>query len=329
MARPRVLLLALGGTISMKGAPGQGIVPTLTGADLVAAVPGLGAVAEIEARSPYQLPGASLTLSHLNALAGMIDAALADDFAGVVVVQGTDTIEETAFVLDCLVGGVKPVVVTGAMRGPEAAGADGPANILAAVTYAASPDMDGRGVVAILNDEIHAARYVRKGHTGLASAFTSSPQGPIGLVLEGRARMHARTIPMPKLPRLPDGDDLPAVALVTLGLGDDGRMIDAVPGLGYAGAVIVGMGAGHAPGSHAAKLAALAERMPVILATRVVDGPVFTKTYGFPGSETDLLAKGLIPSGSLGPAKSRIFLQMQLASGASTQSIKASFSTVN
>ncbi|WP_246209843.1 asparaginase [Pikeienuella piscinae] len=310
----------------MKGAPGRGIVPTLTGADLVAAVPGLSAVAEIEARSPYQLPGASLTFSHLNALAGMIDAALADDFAGAVVVQGTDTIEETAFVLDCLVGGVKPVVVTGAMRGPEAAGADGPANILAAVTYAASPGMEGRGVVAILNDEIHAARYVRKGHTGLTSAFTSSPQGPIGFVLEGRALMHARTEPMPKLPRTPEDAEPPAVALVTLGLGDDGRMIEAVSSLGYAGAVVVGMGAGHVPSAHVPRLSALAEQMPVVLSTRVANGPVFTGTYGFPGSETDLLARGIIPSGSLGFAKARLLLQMQLSIGYDRKEIKSAFS---
>ena len=299
MPDKRVLLLALGGTISMKGAPGQGIVPTLTGADLIAAVPGLGDIAEIDARSPYQLPSASLTLDHLCSLAQMIERELASDFSGAVVVQGTDTIEETAFVLDCLVRTDKPIVVTGAMRGPEAAGAEGPANILAASIYASSDDAVGHGVVAILNDEIHAARYVRKGHTGLTSSFVSTPIGPIGFVLEGSVRLHATTVATAKLGMLPDGEK-PAVALVTLGLGDDGRMIGALKDLGYAGAVIAGMGAGHAPSYLAEKLAALTKQMPVVLATRVANGPVFTKTYGFQGSEIDLIKRGLIPSGTLG-----------------------------
>jgi L-asparaginase len=103
-----------------------------------------------------------LTLVHLRDVARLLNERLSGDIAGAIVVQGTDTIEETAFVLDCLVGGDKPVVVTGAMRGAEAPGADGPANLLASAIVASSPLARGLGALVVLNETIHAARFVQK-----------------------------------------------------------------------------------------------------------------------------------------------------------------------
>ena len=327
MAPKRVLLVALGGTIAMSQSANGGIVPALSGADLVAAVPGLAELAEVEPRSPFQLPGASLTLEHLCEVARLIDAGLMEGFSGAIVVQGTDTIEETAFVLDCLVQSRKPVVVTGAMRGPQSAGADGPANLLASAMAAISTDLQDAGVVVVLNDEIHAARFVRKGHTGLTSAFVSSPLGPIGHVFEGKVRLHAKIAPMTKLPNLPEGEK-PAVALLVTGLGDDGRLIDKVIDLGYQGAVIAGVGAGHTPAVLAEKVERLAASMPVVLASRVTAGPVFEKTYGFAGSEIDLIARGVIPSGEIGAAKARLLLQLLLAHGKSVSEIRYAFAAL-
>lgn len=327
MARKRVLFIALGGTIAMAKSATGGIVPALSGADLVAAVPGLAELAEVEPCSPFQLPGASLTLEHLCEVARLIDAGLMERFSGAVVVQGTDTIEETAFVLDCLVQSQKPVVVTGAMRGPQSAGADGPANLLASALAASSTDLVGAGVMVVLNDEIHAARFVRKGHTGLTSAFVSSPVGPIGHVVEGKVRLHASITPMKKLPKTPEGE-MPAVVLLATGLGDDGRLIDQVVHLGYEGAVIAGVGAGHTPAVLAEKVERLAAAMPVVLASRVAEGPVFEATYGFAGSEIDLIAKGVIPSGEIGAAKARLLMQLLLAHGKSVSEIRASFAAL-
>src|SRR5258708_23621017 len=119
-------------------------------------------------------------------LAGEITAALESGCAGALVVQGTDTIEETAYLLDLLVASDAPVVVTGAMRNPSLAGADGPANVLAAIKVAASDDARGQGCLVVMNDQIHAARWVQKAHTGSPAAFTSPNYGPVVHVAEGR-----------------------------------------------------------------------------------------------------------------------------------------------
>jgi L-asparaginase len=247
-----------------------------------------------------------------------------DGVDGAVVVQGTDTIEDTAFVLDLLTDGSRPVVVTGAMRGPQAPGADGPANLLAAVTVAGDHRLVGHGVTVVLNDEIHAARWVQKCHTGLTSAFESPGAGRIGVVVEGRVELLMR--PPTALPRVTAALSLPnRVAQVSLGLGEEGWLLSALPALGYFGAVVECMGAGHVPAAAVPALVALIDQMPVILCTRVRAGRVFLKTYGFPGSEMDLIARGLIPCGHLSAGKARLLLSLLLASGADDKAIRSGF----
>ncbi|MDF2617803.1 MAG: Asparaginase [Xanthobacteraceae bacterium] len=313
MTLPRLLVLSLGGTITMTPAAGGGIAPTLGAAELVAAVPGLGNVAEIEARSPFRLASSSLTLENIVAVAGDIRAAFAEGFDGAVVIQGTDTIEETAFILDLLVRDERPVVVVGAMRGPQQAGADGPANLLAASIVATSQVVRGLGTLVVLNDEIHAARFVRKAHTALTSAFVSENAGPLGLVAEGRAQLFTRVprLALPALP-LPEGE-LPPVALLKMTMGDDGRLLRAVPDFGFAGLVIEGAGAGHVPASAAEIVGEVAAAIPVVLASRTLAGPAFERTYGYPGSEIDLIGRGALPAGLLGGPKARLLLAFALA----------------
>jgi L-asparaginase len=324
MALPKVLLVSLGGTITMTRSESGGIVPTLTAADLVKAAPGIEAAAQIETFSPLRKPGPSLVLDDLIEVARLLRERLAGDVDGAVVIQGTDTIEETAFVLDCLVDGPKPVIVTGAMRGPEAAGADGPGNVLAATIVAASAGARERGVLVVLNDEIHAARFVQKSHTALPSAFRSPLGGSVGLVIEGQTRFHSRTARCVVISGPISDEDAP-VALVKIALGDDGRLLRVLPQLGYRGVVIEGMGVGHVPASLAPILADLVAVMPVVLASRVETGPIFSRTYGFPGSESDLLARGLVSAGSLSGLKARLFLQLLLRSGRQLQGIAEEF----
>ncbi|MGV2978650.1 asparaginase [Camelimonas sp. ID_303_24] len=338
MKRPTVLLAATGGTIAMTPrADGAGVAPTLDAADLAAAVPGLAAVAEVMPLAVARKPSASLTIADLAAVAALARDRLADDVDGVVIVQGTDTIEETAFVLSLLLPAGKPVVVTGAMRSPAMAGADGPANLLAAVTVAAAPAAQGLGPLVVLNDEIHAALLVQKGHTALTSAFVSPGFGPVGLVAEGRARVVLRPGPSPTLAALlgrrPEDvlaglateGATPGVALLRIGLGDDGRLLAAAPELGFAGVVIEGAGAGHVPDSVADVVSRVAARAPVILASRVSAGPAFSQTYGYPGSEIDLLQRGAIGAGMLSGLKARLLLQLLLAAGADAGQIRAAF----
>jgi L-asparaginase len=324
MSRARILLISLGGTITMTRSAAGGITPTLTADDLVRAVPGLDAVAEVETTSPLRKASPSLTPSDLLALSHQLRERFAQGIDGAVVIQGTDTIEETAFVLDCLVGGEQPVVVTGAMRGPEAPGADGPANIVAASIVAASVSARGRGTLAVLNDEIHAARFVQKAHTALPSAFRSPLGGTVGLVIEGEAVFHARTNRSPHLAG-PFGDEDAPVALLRIGVGDDGRLLTALPSLGFQGAVVEAMGAGHVPGPLAELISDLSTHMPVVLASRVDTGRVFSRTYGFPGAEIDLLKRGAIRAGSLSGLKARLLLMLLLRSGVERGAIVDTF----
>jgi L-asparaginase len=302
---------------------GGGITPKLGAADLVASVPALADVCEIEARSPFRLPSPSLGADQVVSVAQEIVAAFASGVDGAVVVQGTDTIEESAFLLDVLVAGDKPVVITGAMRGADAPGADGPANLLSACIVAASPASRGLGTLAVLNYDIHAARFVQKSHTALPSAFLSPLVGPIGAVIERKPQIYARVTRAPSLGALA-GAPMP-VALLKWAMGDDGRLLSAVPDLGYAGLVIEGMGAGHVPASVAPLLGAVAERMPVVLATRAMTGPVFTHTYGYAGGEIDLIARGLIPAGHLSGLKARLLLGLALRGGAGREDVRRAF----
>ncbi len=327
--RPRIALYSLGGTIASTAAASEtGVAPQLTADDLLRAVPKLGQIAQIDAVQARQVPGGDLTLHDLVAVAAQITQSFVDGAIGAVVTQGTDTIEESAFALGILVASPKPVVVTGAMRNPTLPGADGPANLLAAVQVASSPEAQGLGCVVVLNDEIHANRFVRKTHTTSTSAFRSPLTGPIGWVHEGRPRVVARHSPHVHADIAP-ATEIPPVALLKVGIGADSRLLGEILGLGYAGLVVEGFGGGHVPGSLAPMLGELAARMPVVLASRTGSGEVLRETYGFVGSESDLFKRGLISAGLLDGLKSRVLLSLLLASGASRDAIAKSFAEMS
>jgi L-asparaginase len=326
--KPRVAVFTLGGTIAMQGTSGRGVAPALSASDLLAAVPGLDAAGvELSLRDVANKPGASLSFGDLFGLADAISTALGDGFAGAVVTQGTDTIEETAYLLDLLVASDAPVVVTGAMRNPSLAGPDGPANILAAIRVAASGGARELGCVVVMNDQIHAARWVAKAHTASPAAFISPGFGPLGHVAEGEVH-----IPLRLRDRSPLFSPVPRgqvrVGLVTIALGDDHVLIDALADHAD-GLVVAAFGAGHVPADTVTSLAALAARIPVVLAARAGAGPVHRHTYGFPGSETDLLARGLISAGYLASLKARLLLHLLIATGADRTRIREAFAAAS
>jgi L-asparaginase len=323
-----VVAFGLGGTISMTAAGSGGVAPSLSAEQLLTAVPGLErtgiAVDVVDFR---RLPGASLGFADITALSAAVRGRLADDADGAVVIQGTDTIEETAYLLDLLHDGPQPVVVTGAMRSPAHAGADGPANILAAIQVAASPHVRGQGALVVFADQIHAARRVRKTHTTSPATFRSADGGPLGHVVEGRpvllTRLDSRTVIPAVIPAaIPAAGDrrAPTVALVTITFGDDGVLLADVVGR-IDGLVVAAFGAGHVPDRLVPTLADLARTMPVVLASRTGAGSVLASTYAFAGSEADLLGRGLVRAGFL----DRLLLHALLAAGADDATTRAAF----
>ena len=324
-----VAMFTLGGTIAMAGhrrdGAGGPVVARLSGADLTAAVPALGDLGvPLEVHDIDAVGSANLTFTQIAALVESASRAVGAGACGVLVTQGTDTLEETAFLVDLLWPYAEPFVLTGAMRNPTLAGPDGPANLLAAARTAVSPAARDLGALVVVNDEIHAARWVRKTHSTSTATFASPNTGPIGHVIEGRVRVlttpaRHRPIPLGALTA-----ERIRVALHTVTLDDDADGLAALAETAQ-GLVVAGFGAGHVPAALADLLGTLAARMPVVLASRTGSGSVLRHTYGAIGSETDLLGRGLISAGLLDPYKARVLLRLLLGRGADRDAVATAF----
>ena len=326
---PRVLVLALGGTIaSAPGPGGGGAVPRLSPAELLAAVPAAATIAEIRVETFRQYPSGDLSIDDVVELAALIRDR-GSEVDGFVVTQGTDTLEETSYLLDLLLdrspghSGAPPVVLTGAMRNAALPGADGPANILSAVRVAISPEAAGLGPLVVFADEIHLPRFVRKVHSSSVGAFVSPGTGPIGWVTEDRVRIPM--IPRDHTPTVQPRTTgaLPTVGIIKIGLGTGPILAEHVTGMD--GLVVEAFGGGHVPGAIVESVALINARIPVVMVTRTGGGEVYQSTYSFPGSEQDLLERGIISGHWLDGAKARVLLIMLLASGADRATIQARF----
>jgi len=307
MTKPVLAIAALGGTVSMQAQAGhRGVMPSLTGEAMLAAVPGLSALADVHAETLCLRPSASLDFEDLLRLLDWANRQVDSGAQGVIVTQGTDTMDETAFFLDLLWEKDAPLIITGAMRAATQPGADGPANLLAAAQVALDEGSCRRGVQVVMNDQIHSARYVSKCDSLAVHAFASPLFGPQGLIIEGRAvylkPAHTRsTLPAPERRHH-------HIALLEATLGDAPLILERVVDLGYSGVVIAGFGAGHVSREWAQVIGNLAATIPVIVSTRTGSGSTARETYGFEGGELDLIAKGARMSGLLSPRKARILL---------------------
>ena len=253
-------------------------------------------------------------------------AAVDSGAAGVVLTHGTDTLEETAFLLDRFWDREAPLVVTGAMRPASAPGADGPANLRDAVRAATAPSARGLGVLVVFDAHAHLADRVVKASSRGVSAFASEPSGPLAII--GAEDLRHLHLPLPRPARsggLPP-DRFPAVPLLTAGLDEDLALLDHLPAEALAGLVIDGVGMGHvSPAAMPRLRRLLAEGVPVVVAARPFGGGTSTHHYGYPGSEVDLLDAGAVMAGLLPAPKARLLLQVLLASGASADGIRAAF----
>lgn len=351
----RIHIAALGGTIASVPTESGGVSPSVSGEDIAraarldtidvdavaghAAPPagqegeegGQGAGAsssglQLTFEQVAQVGSGSITVEHLVSVVESAREAAGEGAVGVVLTQGTDTLEETAFVLSRINDSGIPIVVTGAMRNPSLPGADGPANVRSAVIAALSPQVRGLASALVMADEIHDPVFVRKDHTSFIHAFSSGPSaGPLGWVSEDRVILPhvpaggglaaAGAAPLSQFPGLTSDNVFPQVAVIAVGLGDSLAILDAVADAGYAGCVLAGVGGGHVPRSALPAVERLAQRMPVVYSSRTGSGSALENTYGYPGAEIGLQKMGLVPSGVLDPYKARLQLRLALAAG--------------
>jgi L-asparaginase len=318
-ASRRVRILAAGGTIAMGGP--SGATPQLDASAMVAAIPDLADGDHIDAVDVVNKPSAHLTLAdQLEVCRQARDAARRG--IGVVVTHGTDSLEETAMLCDVIHDAEAPIVFTGAIRPATAAGADGPANLLDAVSVATSEEAAGMGVLVVFGGEIHHARCARKTDTTSLVAFSSPQTGPLGRVTEGHATIWSR---LPRNPPLdpPSLDKL--VHVVPTGAGDDGTLARAALATEPDGVVIGTLGAGHLAPPLLELWAEAAERIPIVAYCRPERGVVLQSTYGYAGSEQDLRDTGIIPVGFLSPQAARMKLLACVASGLSVDEVRWAF----
>lgn len=315
----RIRLVTVGGTISSVRQDGvAGSVPSRSGAELLDGVP-IPEGAVVDAETFRLVPSTVLTASDRRAIATRI-LEIADEGSAdaIVVSQGTDTIEETAFALELYRAAADlPVVVTGAMRDASSPSPDGQLNLADALAAAASGATAGAGVCVVFDGAIHAARWVGKATTFRSAGFSSEPLGPVGLVTEGRARLWLRPIASPGF-RIPqeNRERAESIALIIAAPGDPLRYLDSLSVAETAAAVIVGMGGGHVAEAAMPAVSRLAARIPVVVASRVGSGPVLTGTYGYVGSEVSLRAAGCVMAGALSAEHAAVLLEVLIASGA-------------
>ena len=310
-----IVVVSTGGTIASTADEGGDATVSLSGDDLVSAVPELESVADVRADEFSNVPSQFLTLEDCYDLLGVVREYDADPSVdGVVVTQGTNTLEESSYFVDLCYDGDTPVVFTGAMRNPSLPSPDGPMNLLASARVAADDRAGEMGVLVVFGERIHTARDVSKFHTMNTDTFRSPEFGPLGTVDEDRVVWRRRPVnPDPTLS--PDRDALRRdveTVTVTMDVTDD--QLRACTG--KAGLVLGTMGAGHVPEQIIDGLRTVRESdVPVFATHRGSEGRLLRDRYGYPGSEHFLQELGCYYS-DLNLQKTRVKAIVALAADA-------------
>jgi L-asparaginase len=324
MMKPRVAIFFTGGTIAMKmDAMRGGAVPALSGADLVRSAPGIEGVADIEAIDFASLPGPHMTPSKMLELSRAVSAKLADPgVAGAVVTHGTDTLEETAYLLDLVLAEDKPIAFVGAMRNSSELSWDGPANLRSAVQVAAEPTARGLGVVVAMTDRMIAASEAVKVYSEAPHTFDSRDFGPLGLIDKDRVIVSRRPAEREHVPtdRLEERVDI-----VQAAAGADGRFVECAIDSGAKGLVLQALGRGNLPPAMVPAIErAVGNGLPVVITSRCPKGRVLD-TYAYEGGGKQLTQLGAILGGMLPSHKARLKLMVLLGTGWSPERIRRSF----
>ena len=326
-----IQIVFTGGTISMRrDATAGGNVPALGGDELVALAPGLAELGPIRVDDWGRYPACHMGPAKLWELRNHVAGVLADPAVrGVVITHGTDTLEETAYLLARTLPPDVPVCLTGAMRTSSDEGWDGPRNLTDAVRVAADSGSRGRGTMVVFAGRILPGLGAMKVEATALEAFDAPHLGGIGR-LEADGRTGPKGLPEGRgqadsvrffhgagwsQPSVRPPDRLSArVALISMVIGDDGALVDAARPT-HDGLVVVAFGSGNLPpGAVPAIERWLAERKPVVLASRCPRGEV-TPVYAFEGGGATLVRRGVIPAGPRTPAQARMELMICLSAG--------------
>lgn len=327
---PRIALIGTGGTMSSLGTSsldlmdypeyGTKIAPD----EVLQRVPEAAQVADIQTVPFRSVGSTALTPADWFGLRARIRELAREQpqLAGVVIVHGTATLEETAFFLDLTLDLDLTVVLVGAQRPISAVGTDATMNLIGALRVAADPASRGRGVLVVLNDEIHAARDVVKASTLRLQTFRSADFGILGVVDPDGVHFYRRVdrdrSPHGLFRQLPDDTVVPRVDILYSYAGADETFVEAAIAKGARGLISAGLAPGiPAKAEHAALLAALKQGVAVVQCSRSSSGRVAARRH--------LRENGIIPGSDFSPQKARILLALGLAAGLSHEELVANF----
>jgi L-asparaginase len=318
--KPQVTILATGGTIAGSSASKTDTTGYKAGAvgidTLIAAVPEMAQVADVKGEQISNTISGDVDDKVLLTLSKRVNQLLNQQGQqGVVITHGTDTLEETAFFLDLTVNSKQPVVMVGSMRPAKAISADGPMNLLEAVTLATAKQAENRGTMVVLNDRIGSAFYTSKTNSTTLDTFKATEPGYLGLFVSGQPKFYY-TAAQPIDKRYFDVSkltSLPKVEILYSYQAQDTAILDAALSNGAKGIIIAGNGNGNVSTKMEAAIGKLHKQgIPVVMSTRTGAGYVSTKSFA-------------IGAGFLNPQKSRVLLQLALASGADLPQIASYF----
>ena len=313
-----IRIVTTGGTIAMKqDEAAGGAIPALGGRELLATLP--AGIGQIEVEEYCNLPSSHFTFETLWGLRERVAGLATDDrIEGIVIAHGTDTMEETAYLLDLTVDTDKPIVLTGAMRTASDVGYDGVANLLAAVQVAASDAAKKLGTLVVMNQELHAARHVTKTHTQSVDTFRSPGWGPLGRVDADRVVVERRVARQ----RIPCRTLNPDVHLIKLSIGVDDVLLRYLMENKAAGVVIEALGGGRVPPWWLPAVREAIEKGTVaVIASRCPSGRVYDG-YGYEGAYRDLVKAGAVFAEGLNGQKARIKLMVALGEPRDTRTIQ-------
>ncbi|MRH42378.1 asparaginase [Aquibacillus halophilus] len=305
-----ILIIHTGGTISMLEDKSTGTVSTTSNHPLVDMNPIFDQIANIKEEHLFNLPSPHITPKHMLKLGEVINEKLSSNsYDGAVITHGTDTLEETAYFLDLFLQVKKPVVLTGAMRSSNEIGSDGLYNLVSSVRVATNVDANDKGVLVVMNDEIHTGKYVTKTSTSNVATFQSPQFGPIGIITKQMVYFHQKLIAYESYPIK---NLTKNVALLKAYAGIDGILIDTIYQSNFHGLVIEGFGQGNLPKEAIESVHSLIQNnVPVVLVSRCYQG-IVQPTYSYEGGGKHLKELGVIFANGLSGPKARIKLMIAL-----------------